>query len=607
MKRALILSLLLASAALPAHAAADAAAQALVDRHVAWRGGAAFEAVTSVHESGVAEAAQLKGPVERSFDRSGREWETSDLGGFTGAQAVTADRAWQMDQGVLEPLADARAREARRGALLEIGEALRGGGGATLERRPDEQRDGRTWSVVRVGFGDADTYDVFIDPKTGELLGWRATVDRKPRFERFGDWRVVDGVRMPFLAEVLNANPGENVVLRLEKVELNRPLAEELFQPPKSMKLATFAGGGVETAPIPFDFYNGNRLYIPAEVNGHPVKVLLDSGADATVLDTAFAKELGVKAEGKAVGSGTGGDMDFALARDVTVKIGSMTLKAPMAAIIDLSDVSKRLGLPMPSILGADVFKQLIVDIDFGRRTIAFHEPDSFKIPAGAVSVPLLPQPAGRSVPASIEGGPEVQVDFDLGNGSPLLVFPAYWQPHNMLSDRKVSSRLGGAVGGSREEKLATVKSLTFAGHTFRDIPAQFSLPGVQSVDNNHVVANVGMPIYSRFRVMTDYPHNRLYLIPNAEGLDAPFRKDRAGLNTVFEGDHLRVVFVAPGSPAEAAGWKVGDQVTAVDGQAVAAGYNGSELSRWVYGPAGKTVALKTAGGVRKLVLKDFY
>jgi hypothetical protein len=65
MKRALIISLLAACAALPAHAAVDAATQALIDRYAAWRGGAAYEAVASVRETGEIEAAKLNGPAER--------------------------------------------------------------------------------------------------------------------------------------------------------------------------------------------------------------------------------------------------------------------------------------------------------------------------------------------------------------------------------------------------------------------------------------------------------------------------------------------------------------------------------------------------------------
>jgi hypothetical protein len=509
---------------------------------------------------------------------------------------------------VVEDMPAAKVRDNDRLLMLELGQALRGQGGAMLERKPDEQRDGRTWAVIRVTFGDPDTYDVFLDPKTGELLGWRAMIDRRGQFLRFGDWRMVEGVRMAFLSEELHDNPGENVVLRWSKVELNTKVDDALFVRPESFKLATFDGSAHGTAPIAFDFYNSNRIFIPATINGRPVKLLLDSGADATVIDTALAKELGLKLEGEGVANGTGGQTSTAMAKNVEIKVGSMSLHVPMAVSMDLSDVSHRLGIPLQVILGADVFKQLIVDLDFGRRTIAFDEPQGFTPPPGAVTVPVTPQAGVPTVTASFEGGPEVQVDFDIGNGSPLLIFPAYWQPHKMLDDRKVSARLGGAVGGAREEKMATVRTVVFAGHTFHDVPAEFSTPGPNAVDSDHSVANIGLPIYSRFRMITDYTHNRLFMVPNAQGMDAPFRKDRAGLNTVFEGDHLKVVFIAPGSPAEAAGWKVGEQVVAIDGKPVAQGYNGSELSRWVYGAAGKVVELKAADGkLRKLVLKDYF
>lgn len=620
MKRALVLALFLTAAAAPvtgfaapvqspAQASANAPAVAkLLDQHIAWRGGGAFRALQSVTQNGEVEAAKLKGPGQGGADRTGRVWSRYKLGPIDGADAVTASDAWQQQQGVVEDMPATQINRMRREAALETGAAFDGALGAGFARLADETRDGRTWAVVRVTFGDNDSYDLFLDPGSGELLGWRATVDRRTFFQRFGDWRMVDGVRMPFLLEELHDNPAENVIQRLDKVALNTPLADADFARPQTLKLATFAGGAHGTAPVPFRFYNSNRIYIPSKVNGHEVELLLDSGADVTVFDTAFAKSLGLKLEGEAVANGTGGQTPVQMTRNAEIVIGSMTLHIPVVMVMDLSDVSKRLGMPMPAILGADVFKQLIVDLDFGRSTIAFDEPAGFTPPPGAVTVPVIEQEGVRTVPASIEGGPEVQVDFDIGNGSPLLVFPAYWQPHKMLDNRKVSSRLGGAVGGSREEKVAIVRTLTFAGHTFHDVPAQFSLPGANAVDSDHSVANIGLPIYSRFRMITDYPHDRLFMVPNARGIDAPFRKDRAGLNTVFEGDHLRVVYVAPGSPAEAAGWKAGEQVTAIDGKPIGAGYNGSDQSRWLYGAAGKAVTLKTAdGAVRKLVLKDYF
>ena len=50
-----------------------------------------------------------------------------------------------------------------------------------------------------------------------------------------------------------------------------------------------------------------------------------------------------------------------------------------------------------------------------------------------------------------------------------------------------------------------------------------------------------------------------------------PFDKDRVGLYTAIDDDGaFRVILVAPGSPAEKAGFLVGDRMAGVNGQALA-------------------------------------
>ena len=65
---------------------------------------------------------------------------------------------------------------------------------------------------------------------------------------------------------------------------------------------------------------------------------------------------------------------------------------------------------------------------------------------------------------------------------------------------------------------------------------------------------------------------------------------------------------VAPGSPAERAGWKDGTQIAAVDGHKIDAAYRNSTLSRWTMQPPGTRVTLTLAdGSTRELVLADYF
>ena len=57
-----------------------------------------------------------------------------------------------------------------------------------------------------------------------------------------------------------------------------------------------------------------------------------------------------------------------------------------------------------------------------------------------------------------------------------------------------------------------------------------------------------------------------------------------------------------------AAGWKVGDEIVAVDGVPFGPNVGASPLNRWTMGPAGETRTLTLADGAsRKLTLADYF
>lgn len=595
MLRSFGLALAALTLATPAHAQD---LRDVLDRHLAWRGGAAFADARSLSYQGAVAGAGLKGEVESYADRDGRVRGALTLGPLKIIEAIAAE-AWTQRDGVVEAMAAEAVEDQKHRAALEFASAydLR-----TARLIGTETRDGRSWSVVRL-FPGTDVYDAFIDPATGTLLGFRIVEDRRGRFLKLGDWRTVEGVRVPFLREETTDTPGEITRVLVRSADINATLAETAFARPEGRRVASFTGGKTTTGPLTFDFFRGNRIYIPAKVNGHDVQVLLDSGAETSVLDKTWAEAHGIKSEGELTAVGTGGQAVAGLARDVSFEVGALKLQNLNVATLDLRAISAQLGAPLPVILGAEVFKQLIVDIDFETKQIAFHDPAGFKPPKGAAVVPVTSSGGIRAVPVSIEGGPPVQVHFDIGNGSPFLLASVYWEPRKMLEGRPSSKVLSGAVGGVREQPIASLKTLTFGGVTFRDVPAVFQMAGNTAIDGDRNSGNVGLPILSRFRMMTDYPNDRLYLIAHKDAASLPFAKNRGGLRTVRNPAGLRVVHVSPGSPAAAAGFKPDDLIIALDGKPIDAA-----AEQWQTGPAGKTVALTMSDTtVRNVTLKDYY
>ncbi|AEI64928.1 aspartyl protease family protein [Corallococcus macrosporus] len=608
--RVLIAVLMTLPLLLGASAARADALQPLLARHLAWRGGAAFTGLESIHAKGKSVAAGLQGPMESWSHRDGRARRDTDYGVVRESMGITPKGGWKLNaSGQVEDASPTDARDVRHQVALDFGTALQGRAGATLALRPDEQRDGRSWKVVRVTFGDEDLYDLFLSDADGALHGLRIREDNVTRFVRLGDWREVQGVRMPFLEEVLTDNPDSDVRTVVETLEVNVPIPSTVFERPQDVRKAIFEEGHHSTGFIPFEFFAENRVYIPARVNGQQTQVLLDSGAEMTVVDLAYARELGLKTQGQLAAVGSGGQAQAQLAAGVDIVLGNLRLTGLTVAVIDLAEVARLIGHPLPVILGKEAFNQLVVDVDFPNRRVAFHEASRFKAPPRTVRLPLVESAGGqRAVEISIEGRPPIPVLFDVGNGGALSLFPAYWEQAGLLTGRRSSKTLSGAVGGLRERDVATLKNIQLAGITLKDVPTVFDDAGKSVSSSDRLLGNLGLAVLGRFRMMTDYATDTLMLVPDDRALRRPFRKDRSGLIALPAEGRLVVKLVAPGSPAASSDWKVGDEIIAVDGEPIGPGYGGTELSRWRYRAAGQTVVLTLKdGSKRRLTLRDYY
>jgi hypothetical protein len=557
----------LVALALAAPAQADELSD-LIGRYINWRGGAAFEHLATVHQTGRIDASGLKGPLEVWAGRDGRSRIKIDLGVVKNDVAVAPNMAWQTNQsGQVVDAPDDVTASTRHTLAIDFGSALRGADGARLSLLGHEHREGRDFAVVRVQFDDADHYDLFLDPTTGALYGERLFENHQTTFQRASDWRMIAGVRMAFALDTTSELPGGDQKIRLDHIELNQAIDPRLFDRPAGAHKARFAKGMRSPGWLDFELYNGNRIYIPARVAGHETHVLLDSGAETTVLDRAWAASIGLKAQGEVTALGTGGADTAGLVGGVDIQLGGLTLPDLTVATIDLRPIAERIGHPLPVVLGNEVFNELVIDIDFQTRRIAFLDPAAFVPPPGAVGLDLTLSQGIRSVPVSVEGRPAQAFAFDLGNGSPLIVSASYWDRERLLDNRPQSQALAGAVGGVHPEAVAVLKSVTLAGVTFHDVPTLFPPKSLTAVDSDRILGNVGLPILKRFRVISDYPHNKVWLVPNAEAARAPFAKDRLGLGVKRAGKVFAVEFVAPGSPAEGAGLKAGDRIALVDRQ----------------------------------------
>jgi predicted aspartyl protease len=250
----------------------------------------------------------------------------------------------------------------------------------------------------------------------------------------------------------------------------------------------------------------GDRLYIPAQINGVATEAVLDSAAEVTLLDDEFADRAGA-GEGKTVnarGSGAG-EAKAQLVEGVRVDAVGMKLPDVTVAVMDLDDVGQRLfGRKLDAIVGRELFDagRLAIDIEGG----TIHTLPSGGKPKG-VRLPLQTFHGNETVPVSIEGNAPVRAEFDLGNGSDMLIGKAYAARLGLL-DREHAHEDGGGIGGAVKRRIVTLKSVRLAGVTFRNVRA--------AIDEqpNAADANVGVKLLRRFRIVTDFPQKAVWLQP---------------------------------------------------------------------------------------------
>jgi hypothetical protein len=359
------------------------------------------------------------------------------------------------------------------------------------------------------------------------------------------------------------------------------------------------------TGPVAIEFYRENQIYLPALVAGRPTSILLDSGAERLILDTAFARAAGVPFRGSITGHAVqGSTKGHRIARPVAVETDAFRLDVKRPFAFDLSGIAAAAGRPVEAVIGRDVFDAFLVDLDISGRKATFLESGSPRPPGQFESLPLPRSGDLRAMFVRVGGAPPVEATFDLGNTGTLIVSPQWAAANRLLENRRTTTSGSVGIDGARIDTEFVAPAIQIGSVTFRDVPITVA---AQWSASKRAQANIGLGLLQRYRMVIDHARDRLHLAPEPEHQRA-FRKNRSGLRARFAGDRLRVIHVSRGGPAERSGWKVGEEIVAIDGVPITSDFPNLPVSFWGSGEAGSQMTLTMAGGeMRKLVLEDYF
>lgn len=266
----------------------------------------------------------------------------------------------------------------------------------------------------------------------------------------------------------------------------------------------------------PIVLTRGSRLMVDARINGHAVRALLDSAAESTLIDRKAAASLQVSGGTTVTGQGSGAEsFEAAQVTGVTLEAFGQTLKDQTVAVVDLSDVGRRLlGHPLDVVLGREIFDaaRLLIDID-GKRVSVIGR-DTKRAPRG-VELTLVTEKGIETIPVRVEDHETVRAAFDLGNGSQTLIGSKFAEKIHLLSDGRPSRMSsGGGLGGELKRKVVTLHTLEIAGQRLTDLPAAIDTrPSAADV-------NIGIEVLRHFLITTDFARHVVWLEPRGGKTD---------------------------------------------------------------------------------------
>lgn len=406
-----------------------------------------------------------------------------------------------------------------------------------------------------------DVRTEYIDTATFMML---KTVETQPDQiieTLFSDYRENNGVLHSF-SQVQTVLPNNQVIaLTITELQINPEIDPALFESPQEVVDYRIVDS-VKAANVPFEFID-DHIFLRVSIDCRERLWVLDNGAGVTVLDQAYADELGLQSEGKLPGSGIGNTVEFGFVDLPEYSLPGIEFSSQRVAVLDMSDLKRKIGLDVVGILGYDFLSRFVTKVDYANERLGFYDPASFSYSGDGAAIEAPLQDHIHTVSATVDGIYQGRWRLDTGAGGCSFHY-RFAEEHDLL-DRPGVERLATGAGGTLQNRTCRFQSIELAGMTIADplisVTTGESKGGFSWSDK---VGNIGNSLLRHFVIYLDYQQQQL-IVERGANFDKHFPSDYSGLQVLADSDSTAAIyFVAPASPAARAGLKSGDRLLAV-------------------------------------------
>jgi len=428
----------------------------------------------------------MRGPLQAGVGFDGQiHWQT-DPSGFS-----------EVELGEDAELADAVAnlltnRWLRRGALREAHLLASSGDPIVLIR----------------GWGQDIPEKVTVDssswlPKAAEFATHAGVIRMT-----FSNWTLSGGGKLPFHSTVDQA--GAVTTYEVEHATAAETIST--YSVPKEQP-QDFRYDGSVPPVIEAQSIRGH-LFVHPKINGKDIGwFILDTCAEVMMIDIKAADSINLQKVGGSPITGIGGTIvePFRIADEVT--LGPSHEQHMVFSELDAGFLTKAFGIPVAGIVGADMFRRFVFEIDVEKPRVAIYDATKYQLSSSKWE-PLYFFGGNPAVQATFEGDRTGYVELDTGSNNDIMVnSPFVWGFH-LLDGRKQSESAVGGFGGGAESTGGVLEWLNIGGHRFEKLNAVFSLADQGALANPYVFGVAGEPVMKPFNIVYDFGHYRIAFLP---------------------------------------------------------------------------------------------
>ena len=308
---------------------------------------------------------------------------------------------------------------------------------------------------------------------------------------------------------------------------------------------------GAERQSVSFKFSN-NLIIFPIEVNGRPLNFILDSGVGATLLFNLYSKDsvmLHNKEKVRLQGLGSEESVEAVLSKGNLFTFGNLKgFNQSLYLILDDSfDLSSKLGITIHGIIGYELFKDFVVDINYGTKRINFYNPYKYnhKVCKKCETLDLSFFKLKPYINVGIKSDPfstkiiPVKLLIDSGGSDALWLFENS-HPDILTPKKFFNDFLGEGLSGTVYGKRAYIGALLIGKFELKEptvsFPDSSSISYARQFEERN--GSLGASVLKRFNVTFDY-RNKKISFKKGSFFKEPFRYNMSGIELVYNGKQL--------------------------------------------------------------------